>query len=101
MWVGPDLTSYFFHLTWLDVVDVADGEACDTGGMGGLFAQTVEHHRHGEGWHDGVLHLFVGFPAGDGLGQVAVEFGFLLHAQVALDPPLHGVEAHSLALVRL
>ena len=101
MWVGPDLTSYFFHLTWLDVVDVADGEASDTGGMGGLFAQTVEYHRHGEGWHDGVLHLLVGFLTGDGLGQVAVELRFLLHAQVALNPPQHGVEAHSLALVRL
>ena len=83
------------------MIDVADGEASDTSGMSGLFAQSIEHHRYGEGWHDGVLHLFVGFLAGDGLGQVAVELGFLLHALIALNPPQHGVETHSLALVRL
>ena len=83
------------------MIDVADGKASDTGGMGGLLAETIEQHRHREGWHDGVLDLLVGFFAGDGLGQVTVEFCFLGHALVILDPPQHGVEAHGLAVIRL
>ena len=69
------------------MVDVADGQACDARGVGGLLAQTVEHYGHGEGRHNGVLDFFIGFVAGYGLCDIAIELGFLLQALIAFYPP--------------
>ena len=83
------------------MVDVTDGEAGDAGDVGGLLALAVEHDRYRKGRHDGVLHLLVRLFAGDGLGEVTIEFGLALDTLVALDPPQDGVESHGFALVGL